>query len=103
MRSTAPVLTIDDLAIILACLCETRITDACEQQFALQIKLSQTLSRNAAEHYQALVDAGKIPSIEDLEQERDLNVQVGIQKAIARDADRVDGYDRDDLGESPDY
>jgi hypothetical protein len=24
-------------------------------------------------------------------------------RAARRDADRIDGYDRDDLGESPDY
>lgn len=27
----------------------------------------------------------------------------GVSRQIQRNADRIDGYDRDDLGESPDY
>lgn len=57
-------LSIDELSIVLICLGEVNITDAKEVHAALKQRLTRTLRKAAPDHYQDLVNLGKIDAIE---------------------------------------
>lgn len=94
-------LSIDDVAIILMCLDEVTIADVHDQQIDLRLRLAKALEKKVPDHYAALVRAGKITSWRVLKEDIDRRNE-RRQRQQQRQTDRIDGYDYDDLGLSPD-